>query len=100
TAASAVEAWALLMEAGENRPDVVISDIGMPDEDGYTLIRKIRSGAYNRRQVPAIAVTAYARMEDRVKALAAGFQEHGGKPVDPEKLIAVVAGLTGWGLNR
>ena len=75
---------------------MLISDIGMPEEDGYSLIRKVRgaeSGLGER--IPAIALTAYARVEDRVRALHAGFQVHVPKPVEPVELIAVVASLTG-----
>ncbi len=98
TASSCAEALASLVENEKrrSRPDVLISDIGMPDEDGYTLIRKVRSlGAEQGGLLPAIAVTAYARTEDRARALAAGFQAHVGKPIDPEELKMVIAGLTG-----
>jgi CheY-like chemotaxis protein len=77
-------------------PDVLLSDIGMPDKDGYDLIRGIRAlgdGAGSR--VPAIAVTALARADDRKRAMLAGFQTHISKPVDPGELIAVVASLAG-----
>jgi PAS domain S-box-containing protein len=78
------------------RPDVLISDIAMPDRDGYDLIREIRSREPERGgKIPAVAVTAYARAEDRVRVLAAGFQMHIAKPIDPDELIAVVASLTG-----
>jgi signal transduction histidine kinase/CheY-like chemotaxis protein len=73
-------------------PDVLVSDIGMPQVDGYELIREVRaSGA----SVPAVALTAYARGEDRVRALAAGYQRHVAKPVEPTELTVVVAGLAG-----
>ena len=74
--------------------DVVISDIGMPSEDGYALIEKVRSltDAEGGR-TPAIALTAYARVEDRIKALKAGYQAHLPKPVEPVELAAVVASL-------
>ncbi|HKX27742.1 MAG TPA: ATP-binding protein [Blastocatellia bacterium] len=76
------------------RPDVIISDIGMPDEDGYVLIRRIRSLPEERGgNIPAAALTAYARSEDRLKALAAGYQMHIAKPVEPPELAAVVASL-------
>ncbi|MBO0859612.1 MAG: PAS domain S-box protein [Chloracidobacterium sp.] len=78
------------------RPDVLISDIAMPDRDGYDLIHEIRSRDAERGgKIPAVAVTAYARAEDRVRVLAAGFQMHIAKPIDPDELIAVVASLTG-----
>jgi CheY-like chemotaxis protein len=82
-------------------PDVLIADIGMPGEDGYSLIRKVRTreaGELGRKGgIPAIALTAYARPEDRERALAAGFQEHLPKPVDAAELTAVLAGLAGQG---
>jgi CheY-like chemotaxis protein len=68
-------------------PDVLVSDIGMPDEDGYALIRRLRLSA---SQVPAIAVTAYADPRDRDRALTAGFQAHVAKPVEPHVLAAAV----------
>ncbi|HEY2388077.1 MAG TPA: ATP-binding protein [Candidatus Binatia bacterium] len=76
------------------RPDVLVSDIGMPDEDGYALIRQVRSRPPERGgAVGAVALTAYARVEDRVRILNAGFQMHVAKPVDPTELIAVVASV-------
>jgi PAS domain S-box-containing protein len=83
-----------LMLLQEHRPDALVSDIGMPGEDGYTFIRKVR--ALNREQggrTPAVALTAYARMEDRTRALLAGFQSHCPKPVEPLELMAVLASL-------
>ncbi|HWS99761.1 MAG TPA: PAS domain-containing protein [Pyrinomonadaceae bacterium] len=83
------------LEAVEaERPDVLISDIGMPDEDGYDLIRRVRGlPAESGGGVPAIALTAYARDEDRAQALAAGYQMHVAKPVDMAQLIKAVANL-------
>jgi PAS domain S-box-containing protein len=76
------------------QPHILVSDIGMPGEDGYTLIRRLRQlPAEQGGQVPAIALTAYARAEDRTQALAAGFQQHIPKPVNPDKLAAVVSEL-------
>jgi len=76
------------------RPDVLISDIAMPEEDGYVLIRKIRArSAGQSGDIPAAALTAYAKIEDRVSILAAGFQMYLSKPADPSELIAVVASL-------
>jgi len=73
-------------------PDVLLSDIGMPGEDGYALIRSIRvQEAQHGRAIAAVALTAYARLEDRRKALSAGFQMHVPKPIDGDELIAVVA---------
>jgi signal transduction histidine kinase/ActR/RegA family two-component response regulator len=76
------------------KPDVLISDIAMPEEDGYVLIRKIRArGIDQSGNVPAAALTAYATTEDRVSILAAGFQMYLAKPAEPSELIAVVASL-------
>ncbi len=75
-------------------PDVLLSDIAMPGEDGYALIRRVRELAADRGgRIPAAALTAYASLEDRRKALQAGYNEHLPKPVDPRRLIATVAGL-------
>jgi PAS domain S-box-containing protein len=95
TAGSAAEALALL----ENqRPDVLVSDIGMPEEDGYALLGRVRAlGSARGGDVPAIAVTAYARPEDRRRAIAAGFQVQLDKPVDAAELLLVVANLAGLG---
>src|SRR5262249_12679970 len=76
------------------QPDVLLSDIGMPVEDGYSLIGKIRSLSPEKGGlIPAAALTAYARVEDRRRALLAGFQEHVPKPVEPSKLAEVVVSL-------
>jgi signal transduction histidine kinase/ActR/RegA family two-component response regulator len=83
---------ALRILAGE-WPDIVISDIEMPGEDGYSLIRKIRLQEPPSQRVPAIALTAYTRSADRVRALAAGFQTHMSKPVEPAELVAAVKSL-------
>jgi PAS domain S-box-containing protein len=78
------------------RPDVLVSDIGMPEEDGYAMIRRVRAlGPTNGGNVPAVALTAYARAEDRIRAVMAGFQLHLSKPVEPSELIAMVASLAG-----
>ena len=75
-----------------NDYDVLISDIGMPEEDGYTLINKVRALSKERaRQIPALALTAYARDEDRRRALAAGFQTHVPKPIEPSRLVEMVS---------
>lgn len=77
-------------------PDLIISDIEMPGADGYSLIRRVRSLPKQRgRDIPAIALTAYARSEDRMRAFAAGFQMHIPKPVEPDQLLTSVASLTG-----
>ncbi|MEH2162049.1 MAG: response regulator [Nostoc sp.] len=89
--ASVDEALAILQQA---KTDVLISDIGMSEQDGYTLIRKLRSLEPERGGcIPAIALTAYTREEDRLEALSAGFQQHLSKPIDPTKLIAMVASV-------
>lgn len=78
------------------KPDVLVSDIGMPGQDGYHLIRQLRALAAERcGQIPAVALTGYARDEDRKQALLAGYQAHVSKPVDPDKLLSVIATLTG-----
>jgi len=90
-AASVREALAL-MEA--SRPDLLLSDIGMPDEDGYALIRRVRElPAEKGGTTPAASLTAYASGEDRRRALLAGFNMHVPKPVEPAELVAVVASL-------
>ncbi|MEH2270960.1 MAG: response regulator [Nostoc sp.] len=89
--ASVDEALAVLEQA---KPDILISDIGMSEQDGYTLIRKLRSLEPEKGgRIPAIALTAYTREEDRLEALSAGFQQHLSKPIDPNKLIAAVANV-------
>lgn len=94
--ASSEEAMRLLSEW---RPDVIVSDIEMPDEDGYELMRKVRRSEANSgdRKVPAIALTAYGRVEDRVRALSVGYQMHIAKPAEPEELAAVIANLAARG---
>jgi CheY-like chemotaxis protein len=78
------------------RPDALVSDIAMPNQDGYDLIRQVRSrGPGQGGKIPAVALTAYASAEDRIRVLASGYQTHVSKPVDPGELIATVASLTG-----
>ena len=92
TAASVSQAMDLMKQW---RPDVLISDIGMPDEDGYDLIRKVRAQpSENQRNIPAIALTAFARTRDRLKVLSAGYQMHVPKPIEPLELVTVVASVT------
>jgi CheY-like chemotaxis protein len=94
-AASADEAISVLT-ASSTPMDILISDIGMPDEDGYALLRRVRAlEPENGGRIPAIALTAYARTQDRRAALLAGFQSHVAKPVEPAELIAVIANLAG-----
>ena len=76
------------------RPDVIISDIGMPDEDGYALIKRVRSlASHEGGNTPAMALTAYAHSQDETAALAAGYHRHVRKPVDVSELITAVAEL-------
>jgi CheY-like chemotaxis protein len=70
---------------------VLISDIGMPNEDGHALIRQLRALGGPSAGIPAVALTAYARPEDRAKAIESGFQSHAAKPVEPAALLALVA---------
>jgi CheY-like chemotaxis protein len=80
----------------QSQPDVLVSDIGMPQEDGYSLIARVRALKTEQGgQIPAVALTAYARESDRTKVLMAGFQQHLPKPVRPAELAGVVATLTG-----
>jgi CheY-like chemotaxis protein len=83
-----------LEEISSDCPDVLVSDIEMPDTNGYELVRSLRhSDNPDLRRLPAVALTAYARTEDRVKALLAGFQSHVPKPVEPAELVTVIASL-------
>jgi CheY-like chemotaxis protein/anti-sigma regulatory factor (Ser/Thr protein kinase) len=94
TAASCEEALALIRESAvQNRPDVILSDLGMPKDDGFDLIRRVRALApEDGGRIPAIAVTGYANAEDRQRALAAGFQTHLAKPIDPVAVAVAIAG--------
>jgi CheY-like chemotaxis protein len=97
-AGSAAEAIEHLMN---DHPDLLISDIAMPDRDGYELIQSIRAMPGLRdTHLPAIALTAYAREEDRLRALSAGFEDHIAKPVDSDQLVSVVSGLLSRRKNR
>ena len=88
SASEAIEA------VSQMKADVLISDIGMPEEDGYSLIRKVRALSTDQGgKIPAVALTAYARAEDRTRAIASGFQMHIPKPVEPAELATVVASL-------
>jgi signal transduction histidine kinase/CheY-like chemotaxis protein len=92
-AASAAEAFA---ELSARPPDVLVSDIGMPGEDGLRFVARVRElDSEHGGRVPAVALTAYTGDEDRERALAAGFDVHMAKPVDPAKLVEVVAGVAG-----
>ncbi|MDT5060942.1 MAG: hypothetical protein QOH63_1401 [Acidobacteriota bacterium] len=76
-------------------PDLLISDIGLPGEDGYALLKQVRGLEQQSGQIPAVALTAYASHEDGLRALAAGFQMHIAKPVDPEELVNIIANIAG-----
>jgi CheY-like chemotaxis protein len=82
------------------RPDVLISDIEMPGEDGYALIRQIRLEGNHGRMIPALALTAFGRAEDRIRALSAGYNMHAAKPVDPVELTTMVARLAGRSISH
>ncbi|MCY7374475.1 MAG: CHASE3 domain-containing protein [Pyrinomonadaceae bacterium] len=93
TADSAKQAFAAIQE---KNPDLMVSDIGMPDEDGYSLIRRIRALADpQHNSIPAVALTAFTRAQDRMRALTSGYQNHVSKPVEPDELATVIASLTG-----
>jgi CheY-like chemotaxis protein len=92
-AASASEAMTALKEF---RPDILVSDIGMPQEDGYALLRHVRAlSPEEGGRIPAVALTAYAQEDDRMRALLAGFQVHVAKPINPPEFVAVIVGLAG-----
>jgi hypothetical protein len=93
TLASSVDEALRLLD--ERVPDVVLADISMPNRDGYELIRELRSRTSERGgDLPAAALTAYARAEDKTRMLAAGYSLHVPKPIDPNELVDVVASLT------
>ncbi len=94
TASSAAEA---IKEIEQRKPDVLVSDLGMPEQDGYELIKQVREteSAEHTARIPALALTAYAKAEDRVRALAGGYQVHLSKPVEPAEFVLVVANLVG-----
>ena len=93
TATSVADALQTLERSPVN---VIVSDLAMPDQDGYDLIRQIRTRAPERGgNIPAIALSAYTRPEDRTRAVEAGFQLHLPKPIDPGDLVAALASLTG-----
>jgi CheY-like chemotaxis protein len=96
TAGSVAEA---LEQVERQLPDLLLSDIGMPGEDGYSLIRKIRALPH-AAGLPAAALTAYARAEDRRKALDAGYMMHIPKPVEPAELVSVIASLSRFGPRK
>src|SRR2546425_494798 len=78
----------------KEKPHVLVSDIAMPEEDGYALLRKVRSLPPERGgRVPAVALTAHSLVQDRIQSLRAGFQSHVPKPVVPEELVEVIASI-------
>jgi CheY-like chemotaxis protein len=92
TAGSVQEAMAALKI---EPPDILVSDLGIPDEDGFDLIRQIRDAGYTAQQLPAVALTAFANKDHANRALLCGFQIHIRKPVDADDLITIVADLAG-----
>ncbi len=74
----------------QERVDIIVADIGMPEMDGYELIRRVRALPGNLRAIPAIALTAFGAVEDRRRALDAGYQAHVAKPVLPDQFVAIV----------
>jgi CheY-like chemotaxis protein len=78
-----------------NNPNVIVSDIGMPGKDGLAMIRELRARPDQVSKTPAIALTAFARAEDRIRAMLAGYQVHLSKPVEPQELVAAIANLAG-----
>jgi CheY-like chemotaxis protein len=91
---SAESATAALETINDWTPDAMISDIGMPDVDGYMLLARVRSeDKEHDKPIPAVAVTAYASEDDRVKAMSAGFQMYLTKPIQPEQLASAIARL-------
>jgi CheY-like chemotaxis protein len=84
-----------LMALKAENPQVILSDIAMPDQDGYDLIRQVRGLGHSAKDLPAVALTAFAHKDDRLRVMLAGFQVHVPKPVDPHELVAIIATLTG-----
>ena len=91
TAASSAEGLRML---AKHRPDLILSDLGMPEQDGYRFIRDVRAlPPEEGGRTPAAAMTAFARSEDRTRAMLAGFQIHVAKPIEPSELLATVASM-------
>jgi PAS domain S-box-containing protein len=96
TVITADSAKTAFTEILDKNPDLMVSDIGMPDEDGYSLIRRVRALPDKQHNaIPAIALTAFTRAQDRMRALTSGYQNHVSKPVEPDELATVIASLTG-----
>jgi len=79
----------------EAKFDVLVADIGMPGMDGYELIRQVRRNEGKGQRTPAVALTAYARVQDRMRAMVAGYNTHAVKPIESYELLTVVASLSG-----
>ena len=98
---TADSAGGALQALDRSLPDILLSDIGMPEEDGLSLLRKVRTRAVARGGgIPAIAITAFARAEDRAQALLSGFDGYVTKPIDPAALLSTIATLTGKASKR
>ena len=92
--AAATSAYEALLVLPQAKPDILLSDIGMPEMDGYMLIRKVRTLTPKQGgRIPAIALTAYAGDTNQQQVLAAGFQTHISKPIEPEKLVQAIVQL-------
>jgi CheY-like chemotaxis protein len=90
----------VLQKLEEFRPHLLISDVGMPEEDGFSLVRRLRSLDGWKARLPAIALTALSRPEDRERALEAGYDEHLGKPFDPGLLCMAISRLLSSTVSR
>jgi CheY-like chemotaxis protein len=90
---SASSAAMAMTQLQQQAPDVLVSDIGMPEEDGYSLMERIRKLPTPQGVVPAIALTAYTRAEEQQRVLAVGYHMHMAKPVEPARLVAAIASL-------
>jgi CheY-like chemotaxis protein/anti-sigma regulatory factor (Ser/Thr protein kinase) len=95
TVSTAGSVYEALESIARREPDIIVSDIGMPELDGYDLIKRVRAvEQISGKHIPAIALTAYVRSDERDMAISAGYEEHISKPVDPDMLVAAVADLT------
>jgi CheY-like chemotaxis protein len=95
TAAAGVSEALKALEAMQPPPGLLVSDLGMPERDGFDLIRAVRQAGHTVEQLPAVALTAYATRDDERRCLLAGFQVHISKPVDPQELVGVLMSLAG-----
>jgi CheY-like chemotaxis protein len=92
---TAASAAAALEAISQSQPEVLVSDLGMPEQDGYDLIREVRRRGHHPRDLPAVALTAFVQKDDAIKTALSGFQIHVPKPVDPHDLTAIIASLVG-----